>query len=104
MIKVIESNRNEDSENRDLLDIGKLSFEEIYDIYVKSGNYSGMSYAVTWGFTDDDLRFLASKFKTGNNADRKFIIDLLEDCNFHSEWRIRYSLNDYEHISIRYRW
>lgn len=42
-----------------------------------------LSYPISWGFSDEDISCLAKLYK--RNKFRKKILDLLEDCNFHTE-------------------
>lgn len=43
----------------------------------------GISQTIGWGFTVQDLMVLGFLYEAGKHRDS--IIDLLEDCNFHSE-------------------
>lgn len=70
---------------RDKLDNGEISFEDVYNKFVRTGNYSDMSTVIGWGFTRDDLQFLVNKYKRGSSNTKHFIEELLTDCNFHSE-------------------
>ena len=85
MIKVYESDLSKLDELRQSLINGEISFADIYNKFVNTGDYSSMSYAIEWGFAKDDLEYLVERYKKGNGREKDFIIDLLEDCNFHRE-------------------
>ena len=44
-----------------------------------------LSQAIGWGFDDADIETLFALYKAGKHQQK--ILDLLEDCNFHSEVR-----------------
>lgn len=47
-----------------------------------------LSYAIGWGFTQQDLIVLCALHRAGKHQQK--IVDLLEDCNFHRECGLLY--------------
>ena len=44
-----------------------------------------LSAKIQWGFSQQDLIVLGSLYNYGDMSIRQKIVDLLEDCNFHTE-------------------
>lgn len=50
-----------------------------------------LSAPIEWGFSTQDLIVLGTLYKYGANSDiQQKIVDLLEDCNFHTECGLLY--------------
>ena len=50
-----------------------------------------LSAKIQWGFSQQDLIVLGTLYKYGANSDiQQKIVDLLEDCNFHTECGLLY--------------
>ena len=62
-----------------------------WDYALEHGDVGYISSSIGWGFTIQDLLVLGALHKAGRHRDK--IIDLLEDCNFHTECSLLYDGN-----------
>ena len=59
-----------------------------------------LSAPIQWGFNTQDLIVLGVLYKYGNSDIQQKIVDLLEDCNFHTECGLLYDNKFDEYFKV----
>lgn len=65
-----------------------LEYINIYEKDFEKNDYREYAKQCGWAIKDEQLKALVAIHKDGNEKQKEWIVDFLDDCNFHSEARL----------------